>query len=133
MKRYLLLVTLAALTLVPQAWAASNTITTSGSTCVLSVTCLTVNLPQDKGGASLTISGTWTGTITFEATADGGTTWVAIVAMPVAATTAVSTATANGLWQVNVAGLTGIRMRASATISGSALATITSSFASFAR
>ena len=116
-----------------QAWAASSVITTSASTCALSVSCLVVNLPQDKGGATLVLSGTWTGTITFEATADGGVTWTAIVAMPVATTTAFSTATANGLWQVNIAGLTGIRMRASATMSGSAIATITFSAASFAR
>lgn len=132
MKRYML-ITLLTLAAIP-AWAASSTLTTSASACsATGVSCLIVNLPQDKGGASLTISGTWTGTITFECTADGGATWVAMNAMPVADTTAVSTTTGNGVWQVNVAGLTGIRMRASATMTGAAVATITPSAASFAR
>ena len=111
-------------------WAASNVITTSGTTCVLEASCLIVNLPEDKGGATLTLSGTWTGTISFEATGDGGATWVAVNVTPLASTTAVTSATANGTWQVNAAGFTGLRMRASATMSGSATATITPSAAS---
>ena len=114
----------------PMAWAASSVITTNGTTCTPATNCLVVNLPQDKGGATLVLSGTWTGTIQFEATGDGGVTWVAVNVMPLNATTAVTSATANGTWQVNTAGFTGLRMRSSATMSGSATATITSSAAS---
>jgi len=40
------------------AWAASNIITTHGTDCSVATNCLVVNLPQDKGGATLTITGT---------------------------------------------------------------------------
>lgn len=128
MKRYLLIVLLLATLPV---WAASGKITTSASSCSVSnVSCLIVNLPEDKGGATLTLSGTWTGTITFEASGDGGTTWTAVNCTPLGSTTAVTSSTSNGTWQVNMAGFTGIRMRASATMTGSAVATITPSAAS---
>jgi len=111
-------------------WAASSQLTTSGSSCTATgVTCLIVPLSQDKGAAGMTISGTWTGTITFEGSADGGTSWTAIDAWPLGSRTAVTTATAVGQWQVNVAGLTTIRMRASATITGTAIVTINPSYA----
>lgn len=129
MKRYLLLLAIA-LSMTVQAWAASSIITTTGSTCSPATNCLVVNLPQDKGGATLTLSGTWTGTISFEATGDGGATWVAVNATPLNSTTAATSATANGTWQVNVSAFTGIRMRASATMSGAATATIVFSAAS---
>lgn len=129
MKRLAILIALATLLVAP-AWAASGQLTTSGSTCVSSgVTCLIVPLAQDKGTAGLTIAGTWTGTITFEGSADGGISWTAIDAWPLGSRTAVTTATAVGQWQVNVAGLTTIRMRASATITGTANVTINSSYA----
>jgi len=129
MKRLALALLLAAMS-VP-AWAASGTLTTSGSTCTATgVTCLIVPMSQDKGAAGLTLSGTWTGTVTFEGSADGGVTWTAINALPLNSTTAVTSSTGNGTWQVNAAGLTTLRMRASATMSGSAIATITPSFAS---
>ena len=117
--------------LVAPAWAASGTLTTSGSACtVTGVTCLIVPLTQDRGAAGFTISGTWTGTITFEGSADGGTTWSAIDAFPLGSRTAVTTTTAGGQWQINAAGLTTLRMRASATITGAAAVTITPSYAS---
>jgi hypothetical protein len=128
MKRLLLIALLA---FTPSAFAASGFLTTSGTTCsATGVTCLIVSLAQDKGGAGVSISGTWTGTITFEGTVDGGTSWSAINAYPLNSGTAVTTATANGQWQVNVTGLTGVRARASATMTGSALVTITPSYAS---
>jgi len=117
--------------LVAPSWAASGTLTTSASTCASTgVTCLIVPLKQDNGAAGFAISGTWTGTITFEGSADGGTSWTAIDAWPLGSRTAVTTATAVGQWQVNAAGLTTLRMRASATMSGAATVTITPSYAS---
>src|SRR5664280_159207 len=108
-------------------WAASSIITTNGTTCAIATNCLVVSLPEDKGGATLTLSGTWTGTIQFEATGDGGATWASVNVTPLASTTAVTSTTSNGTWQVNAAGFTGLRMRASATMSGAAIATITPS------
>lgn len=127
MKRYTLLTLLL---IAPSLWAASGTITTNGSDCSVSTRCLVVNLPQDKGGATLTLSGTWTGTIQFEASGDGGATWASLNVMPSNSVTPVTSTTGNGMWQVNMAGFTGIRMRASATVTGSAQATITPSAAS---
>lgn len=129
MKRIGLLILLTVLGVAP-AWAASSVLTTSGSTCsTTGVTCLIVPLSMDKGSAGFTIAGTWTGTITFEGSADGGTSWTAIEAWPLGSRTAVTSATAVGQWQVNAAGLTTLRMRASATITGSATVTITPSYA----
>jgi len=133
MMKRLIVIVLFALTATMGVFAYSSKITTNGTDCSVATNCLVVNLPQDKGGATLVLAGTWTGTVTFEASGDGGATWVAVNVMPVAATTAVTTATANGVWQVNTAGFTGLRMRASAAVTGSATATITTSAASFAR
>lgn len=127
MKRFAVVFLFFALLAAP-AWAASGVITTNAATCTAGV-CLVVNLPMDKGAAGFVISGTWTGTITFEGTADGGTTWTAIDAWPLGSRTAVTTATAVGSWQVNAAGLTGLRMRGSATITGAATVTINPSYA----
>lgn len=110
------------------AFAASGVLTTSGTTCASTgVTCLIVPLQQDVGSAGFVISGTWTGTITFEGSADGGTTWTAMEAWPLGSRTAVTSATAGGTWQVNAAGLTTLRMRASATMTGKAAVTINTS------
>lgn len=128
MKRWLLTILLTLVTM--PAWAASGVITTHGTDCSTATNCLVVSLPQDKGGATLTLSGTWTGTIQFEATGDGGATWTAVSVTPLASTTTVTSTTANGTWQVNMSGFTGIRMRSSASMTGSATATITPSAAS---
>ena len=113
----------------PLAWSVSNVITTNASSCPAktNTTALVVGLPQDKGGATFDIQGTWTGTISFYMTANGGATWNAVNMMPVAATTAVTSATANGSWQRNVSGFTGLCMLSSATMTGSATVTITPS------
>ena len=129
MKRLTIALLFCVLWAVPQAWAVSAVITTNGATCNPSTNCLVVNLPQDKGGATLTISGTWTGTISFEATGDDGTTWVAINATPLVSAAAVVSASANGSWQRNISGFTGLRMRSSAAMTGSAVVTITTSYA----
>ena len=112
----------------PKAWAASAVLTTNASTCPTATnsTALVVKLPQDQGGATLTIAGTFTGTISFYGQGDGNS-WTAMNVMPVAATTAVSSATAVGMWQRNISGFTGVCMLASAAMTGSATVTITPS------
>jgi len=130
MKRLLTTLLFIALGAVPWGWAASANITTNGATCATATSCLVVNLPQDKGGATLVLSGTWTGTVQFEATGDGGVTWVAVNVLPLNSTSAVTSTSANGTWQVNTAGFTGLRMRSSASMTGTAVATITYSAAS---
>ena len=73
------------------------------------------------------VAGTWTGTLTFESSADG-VTWVATHGLPVgvaeANTTAVTTTTANGSWNINSFGAAGVRVRATAAITGQADVTL---------
>lgn len=79
-----------------------------------------------KGSVGVQLSGTWTGTVTFEGTIDG-TNWVAIKGTPLASTTGASTATQSGLWQVPVSGLNQFRARFSTASSGAVVVTLQSS------
>lgn len=63
---------------------------------------------------------TFSGTLQFEATITGQT-WVAINVFPPNSTTAVTSATAAGLWLGHCAGLSAVRVRASAWTSGTVL------------
>lgn len=128
MKRYVLLLALAMMG-VPS-WAASGQLTTSSSTCTSSANCLTVMLPEDKGGAGLQVAGTWTGTITFEVTVDGQN-WVSKNVTPSTSATQVTSTTSNGAWQISLTGFVGVRMRASATMTGTALVTVNPSYAGY--
>lgn len=50
------------------------------------------------GSLSVQVSGTWTGTLAFQASNDGGATWYSIPAWPVAGGASVTSTTANGNW-----------------------------------
>lgn len=78
------------------------------------------------GAAGVQVTGTWTGTLTFEGSVDG-TTYVAMAATPVVGGSTVSTTTANGLWRCNVAGLQAMQVRGSAAMTGTAVVTIVAS------
>jgi len=69
------------------------------------------------GAVGIQLTGTWVGTVTFEATIDG-VTWVALNMVPSNSATAASTSTANGAWTANVAGYTTVRARFSTATSG---------------
>jgi hypothetical protein len=58
------------------------------------------------------------GTVSFECTIDG-TNWVALLATPTSSTTQVSSATAAGLWWFDGTALANVRLRVSATGTGS--------------
>lgn len=68
-------------------------------------------------GVGLQLVGTWSGTVSFEATLDGRT-WVAFNMVPSNSATAASSATANGAWSANCAGYEAIRARFSTATSG---------------
>ena len=68
-----------------------------------------------SGGASLTV--------TFEATADG-TNWVSLLVTPTTSATAVTTATASGVFTAHVAGLLQVRLNVSAWSSGTVTGTV---------
>jgi len=69
------------------------------------------------GTVTMQTSGTFVGTVTYEATNDG-TTFNALTCYALGGSTGASTITAAGLVRCNVAGLAGIRARVSAYTSG---------------
>src|SRR4030042_1009832 len=50
------------------------------------------------------LSGTWVGTITFQASLDG-TNWQSILAYPTTSTTGAVTATSNGIYRIDASGV----------------------------
>lgn len=82
---------------------------------------ITLTRLSEFGGVGVQISGTWAGTITFEATLDGAN-WVAFVMLPStsldATTDAVSSTTANGAWSAPNMAYQAVRARYSTDTSG---------------
>lgn len=79
---------------------------------------------DDADSVALQITGTFTGTITFEASVDG-TNWASVAvkaSSQTTATTLVTTTTAAGVFTLNTQGLPYVRARMSAYTSGSATA-----------
>lgn len=70
------------------------------------------------GFVGIQLTGSWTGTITFEASVDG-TTFVALPVTPIAGGATVTSATINGIWYVQNTGFRIIRVRATAAMTGS--------------
>jgi len=82
-------------------------------------------------GLGIQVTGTWTGTLTFQGSVDGvtwttfGTTTNGLNPWP--GTTGVATTTANGMWTApaaTIAGLVFVQVVATATITGTATVTI---------
>jgi hypothetical protein len=73
--------------------------------------------------AAIQLSGTWTGTVSFDANTDGGN-WTAIDGIPISGTSASSGSTGNGIFRFNVAGITRIRARFSTPTSGTVTVSI---------
>lgn len=68
----------------------------------------------------LQVSGTWTGTLTVEVSADAGTTWVAHSVHLLGSPIFTSSFTANVIGSINVAAKTNVRVRATAAWTGTA-------------
>lgn len=64
------------------------------------------------------LSGTWTGTVQIEQSIDGGTTWGLLACHINGTDFNGSTATANGIFDCEAAGATNVRVRATATMTG---------------
>ncbi len=79
--------------------------------------------PSRASFMAVQVTGTFSATLTFQGTVDG-TNWVALSALPFGSlydsTTAVTTATAAGLFRLDTAGLAGVRVKATAYTSGTA-------------
>ena len=73
-----------------------------------------------QGSIGIQITGTWSGTITFQGSIDN-TNFVSLLVAPSASTTAVTTTTANGIWTAAVAGLTSVRATFTSYSSGTAV------------
>ncbi len=70
--------------------------------------------------ATFALTGTWSGTVTFEATVDGGS-WLTLGVTKVSDGTTVSTTTTTGLFAVTNTGFAAVRARCSTYSSGSIL------------
>jgi hypothetical protein len=84
---------------------------------------------DNKGGIGLQLTGTWAGTVSFEASIDG-LTFVALNMVPSNSATAASSSTGNGAWSANCAGYSIVRARMSAYTSGVAGVTLRNADAS---
>lgn len=87
----------------------------------------TVMSVDDKGAAGITVTGTFVGTISFEGSADGGTTWSAKSCNRLATPGGATTTTSTGQFLCDVAGLSHFRAPVSAYTSGSITVTGTAS------
>lgn len=76
--------------------------------------------------ASIQVTGTWTGTLSFEGTVDN-TNWFAVNGVPPATGVPVASTTVNGQWQSDVSALTGFRVRMSAGPTGAAITSVLAS------
>lgn len=85
--------------------------------------CVTLNV-QGLGSAAFQLTGTFSATVTFEASLDGRT-YTTLNVTPVTGTpTAVTTATTPGIWGTSTAGLAFVRARVSSYSSGTVMVTI---------
>lgn len=73
-----------------------------------------------KEGLTIEIKGTWTGTIQFEVSIDGGTTWTPHSAHQFGSPNFVTAVTANFIASLNMAAKTNFRARATAAMTGTA-------------
>jgi len=93
-------------------------LTAQGSTCPTAGARTTPPLTQDAATVIIGLSGTFSATVQFEGSADGGVTWVAVNATSPNSTTAVTSATGTGAWRLVASGLTHTRTQCSSYSSG---------------
>ena len=89
---------------------ATGSLAAAAATVVLTI--------SGKSSASVQLSGTWVGTVTFEGTVDG-TTWNNVNAVAATTSTPQPTTTVNGLYRLTPGGLSQIRANMTAYTSGS--------------
>lgn len=94
--------------------SAAGSITAANTTCTTGV-CVSMTLSTSAGAATITVGGTFSGTLNFELSGDNGVTWTAA---PTASTTS------TGVTNFNVAGYSNIRVRGNPFASGTANVTI---------
>lgn len=75
-----------------------------------------------QGSIGIQITGTWSGTITFQGSIDN-TNFVTLQVIPSTSATPVTTTTGNGVWTASIAGLTSVRARMTSFSDGTAVVT----------
>lgn len=98
---------------------AKNLTTGTSASCVTGVQAALIST-QGSGSASIVVTGTWVGTLTFKAAADEKVTFNTVASYPQAGGASVTTATANGTWFVKAAGYRWVCVYFSAYTSGTA-------------
>ena len=84
---------------------------------------------QASGSCGVQITGTWTGTLVFEATVDAGTTWNSVNAEVPTTGVAVTSTSTNGVWIIACAGYQQVRVRGNTVVTGTATIFLDSSTA----
>lgn len=100
----------------------NGVITAAASSCTLtpSTGCLSIPIGNNVGTVSVTISGTFSGTLLFEAANDNAN-FAAIQGIKLADGTTATSATSAGTWQFSVSGLNALHVRGNPFSSGSAI------------
>ena len=110
----------------------SGNITASGSAACNggnTTSCVALPIPLNWGSAVVNVSGTFSATLQFEVTNDT-VNWKNVSCSTVPAATAATSTTATGVWTCPVAGMSFLQVRASAYVSGTAIASLSGSMAS---
>lgn len=110
----------------------SITVVDSGTACVTAPTACATFQVNNAVAIGFDISGTFTGTLTFEATANGNN-WRTLWVTNTATGAAVSSTTAAGGWSAGNGGFIAVRLRATAAITGAAVVTATQGYGISAR
>lgn len=120
-KRLLFLLFFAALpAFAQQSGVVTAPLSASTSSCQPSTNataCLFLLIDPKTNTVGVVVTGTYSGTLQFEGSVDGGT-WAAVSATPSNGGTAVSSTTSTGTWTVPAAGYSSIRVRCSTYSSG---------------
>jgi hypothetical protein len=110
--------------------SSTGNITASGTTCATTNACIVMPLYNQPTlsttNAAIVLSGTFSGTVQFEATADG-VNWSSIPGIPTAGGNAVTSATTANTWNFGVPSQVAIRARCSTYASGTIAVTIQAS------
>ena len=95
----------------------SGDLTTTGATAATGIVATTIDKASTGG---VQVLGTFTATLQFEQSLDGGTTWIAKTVYPAAGGAGVTSATGTGQWKFTIGGMSNFRVRCSAFTSGPA-------------
>lgn len=123
MKRWLALVLFILSPILGFGQSTQGNLTAASTVCQTVGSCVTFDLPNIRLGGAIQLDGTFAGTVQFEGSTNSGN-WFAIVGTPIGGGAASSSATAIGIWQFGIAGLNGLRARASVYTSGTVNVTI---------